>query len=231
MGGWGGGVIVPSFFRSSLGSYALFFVSRSFSRLLSLAHLARSLFLSPTGYVLLKAFSKVNISVSGMGLFSLVFAWLLMLITIITFVKLNSVYDDLMPACESTIADDENRRGKQNGHGRENGMESKEGEDDSKSTPLLPVEDYNIHAPYEKLKLKARTDFYRWLLGPPPTRHQMLFWWDRKGVHVIMYIIQGILLNTAMFLSVFFAQFLMPSFGSKSPFPSFFLILALVLYV
>lgn len=162
-----------------------------------------------------------------MGIFCLAFAWLLMMTIVILFVKLNSIYDNLMPMCESGGTDNEGH--KQNSHKLNSGIENKE--NDSNTTPLLCDKALGALAPYEHLTLKPRTDFYHWLLGPPPTRHQMLFWMDRLGVHVIMYIIQGILLNTAMFLSVFFAQFLVPAFGSKSPFPSFFLILAVFLYV
>ena len=157
------------------------------------------------GYALVQAFEKINISVTGMGIFSLVFAWLLLMMTVVVFVKLNYIFDMLMPKCE---IDEE--KGAISGHGpcrghQTNDSESKE-EEGSKGTPLLPRQNSGIHAAYEKLVLQPRTDFYHWLLGPPPTRHQMLFWWDRRGVHVIMFIIQGILLNTAMFLSVFLHQ-------------------------
>lgn len=68
---------------------------------------------------------------------------------------------------------------------------------------ILPDGHQNTLPPFLSLPLKRRSKIGRWILGHAPSRHELLFWCDRKGPKLIVTILQTILLLTAIYLSVF----------------------------
>lgn len=71
----------------------------------------------------------------------------------------------------------------------------------SNVTPHMAFQ--QVKPKYHNLPLKARTYLGRLLFGDPPTRHELLFWFDRYGPRFLFALIQTVLLLSAVYIAMF----------------------------
>ncbi|KAL6076688.1 hypothetical protein QOT17_002810 [Balamuthia mandrillaris] len=57
--------------------------------------------------------------------------------------------------------------------------------------------------PYLELPHKPRTVVGQLLLGPPPNKHEQLFWFDKKGHMFILHVIRSVMMLSAVYIAVF----------------------------
>lgn len=73
----------------------------------------------------------------------------------------------------------------------------------NETTPLVSAE----RPPFLELTLRPRSALGEFFLGKPPNKHQMLFWFDRKGEEFLQMVLRVVLILSAIYVALVAVEF------------------------